>query len=291
MLHRKSFALGAMAALLVSIPACASDIVYPGGGTLAQIVDGGGTYTLITLVNLDTVAVPYSLYFYDDNGNPLTLTTTAGTGAVLTGTLSIGGSTIIQTNGGGGTVLQGYGVLVATSPSCFGFGSGGFCDVAGSAVFSIPLASGVVAQASCPLDTGIDYILELPFDETGDATSAQTGLALANSPLDAPYEPLKTTETAYVNVAFFDQNGNAIPTPPGQVDTTILPPGGHTAFMLDQTYPQIKGQRGTAVFTTLDANGYNYIVKVLGLRATPTTFTSITPIVPCFFSTSVGCQN
>lgn len=300
MSRRFKFLLIGVSALLISAPVYASDIVYPGGGTLTQIADGGGTSTIITLVNLDNVAVPYSLYFYSDAGTPLTLSTTAGTSAVISGVLPVGGSTILQTNGGGPTVNEGYGVLVATSPSCYGYGEPGYtglCQVAGSSVFTLPLSSGLLASASCPLDTGEDYIIALPFDETGDAVSAQTGVALANSVATEQVQgqPYGTGETAYINISFLDENGNAIPTPAGQVDTVILPFGQHTSFMLDSQYPQIIGQKGTVIFKGSDQYGNYYDVNVLGLRATSTQFTSITPMVPCNFTYSPtqgsGCTN
>lgn len=298
--------MGFAAALLLGFQgsASAADIVNQGGGTLAQIVDGGGTSTIITLVNLQSTStgaaatVPYTLYFYDNNGSPLFLSTTAGTGSVLSGTLPAGGSVEIQTNGGGSAVLEGYAVLSTTpfSATTTGLVSSVGVQIAGSVVFTIPLAGAPTAQASGPLDTGENYVIILPFDETGGPTSAQTGVAIANSPFDAKYEPLGTSETALVNVAFFDQNGNPIPTPPGVVNTKILPPGAHTSFMLDQAFPQVIGQKGTAVFTALDTAGNNYIVKVLGLRATKSTFTSITPIIPCIpelytNGTYYGCGN
>jgi len=307
------FAASLVAGVVVSVPAFASDIVYPGGGTLAQVVDGGGTNTIITLVNqqssnngsIVTGPTTYSLYFYDDNGNPLILSTTAGTGAFLTGTIPAGGATILQTNGGGSTVVEGYAVVVTSEFSesgTTGIVSSVGNQIAGSAVFTIPLSSGLLASASCPLDTGQDYIITLPFDETVDATSAQTGVALANSfsPSDVASDKNGVGATAYIHVAFYDQNGNAIPIPAGQVDTIILPFGAHTSFMLDTQYPQIIGQQGTVVFTGTDSVN-PYIIKVLGLRATPNMFTSITPIIPCnpyvypsgtaYAGQYGGCQN
>ena len=288
----------------VAAPAFAADLVVEGGGTLAQIVDGGGTNTIIPLVNLQAATISgaapasYTLYFFDDNGNPLFLNTTAGNGSTLTGTLPAGGIAIIQTNGNGSSVIEGYAVLSTTqfSETSTGIVTSLGTQIAGSAVFSIPLPGAPTAQASGPLDTGENFIIVLPFDETGDATSAQTGVAIANSPFDAKYEPGGAAETALVNVTFFDQNGNAIPTPSGVVNTKILAPGAHTSFMLDQAFPQVIGQKGTAVFTALDATGRNYIVKILGLRATPSTFTSITPIIPCIpetysNGTYYGCGN
>jgi len=281
-----------LGALVVSAPAFAADIVNPGGGTLAQIVDGGGTNTIITLVNQQspnngssyTGSTTYTLYFYDDNGNPLILSTTAGVGSSLPGSIPAGGTTIIQTNGGGPTVVQGYGVLV-TSPLVVSTATDILQSpgnqIAGSAVFTIPLSSGVLASASCPLDTGEDYIFTLPFDETGDATSAQTGVAIANShsPNDVAANG-GTGETAYIHVYLYDQNGSPIPTSGGAFDTIILGFGAHYSFLLDARYPQVVGQQGTIVLQGTDSVN-PYAIKVLGLRATATSYTSITPIVPC----------
>jgi len=291
--------VAAAAALLFAPVLHASDIVYPGGGTLTQVVDGGGANTIITLANLDTVIAAYTLSFYADNGTPMTLSTTAGTGSSLTGALPAHGSLIIQTNGGGATVISGYAVLTTGqfAQNSLGLVTSVGNQIAGSAVFSLGLASGVFAQASCPLDTGQDYIFMLPFDETGGATSARTGVALANSVADGAAQTNGANQTAYINVSFFDDSGNAIPVPALQVPVEILPYGQHESFMLDDKYPQIIGKKGTAVFTGADSSGTNpYIIKVLGLRATNTTFTSITPIVPCnpqVYNTGqyVGCGN
>ena len=221
----------------------ASDLVYPGGGVLAQIVDGGGTKTTITLINLDPTPAPYTLNFYDDNGNALSLTTTAGTGAVLSGTLNAGGSTIIQTNGTSKSISQGWALLVTNN------------TIAGSAVFGLPFNNNVFVEASCPLDTGVNSQFGLPFD----LATAVTGVALANT-----YQNMPLTVSVTVN----DLNGNKILT-----DTLTLPGYGHTSFMLTDKYPQLANQKGFVVFSG------GYYMNVLGLRATSTTFTSITPIV------------
>jgi len=247
MFPRASFALGAVAAFFsyvpLSAPAYASDIVYAGGGALSQIVDGGGTRTILTLVNVDSSAAPYTLYFYDDNGNPLTLSTTSGAPApLLSGTLNPNASVIIQTNGGGGTILQGWSLLITNN------------TIAGSAVFGITL-NGQFVQASCPLDTGQDDQFGLPFDHT----TSVTGVAIANSWLTTPLS---------VAVTVYNLSGAPILS-----DTITIPGSGHTSFMLTDRYPQLAGVQGFAVFTG------SYYMNVLGLRATTTTFTSVTPIV------------
>lgn len=279
MFQKFSLLLFGLAVALIPLPARASDIIYPGGGTLAQIIDGGGTNTIFTIANLDAITIPYTLSFYDDNGNPLTLSTTAGPpSSSLSGTLAAGASLIIQTNGGGSTVLSGYAIL-ATNLFTVDPNSGAIItlgnQIAGSAVFGLPLPSGTFAQANVPLDTGLDTIIEVPFDDSGDATSAVTGIALVNSFFDAPYQIVTGGGTATVATAFFGQNGPVFMAP------ITLKLGEHMSFLLDQKFPQLKGQKGVVRFKGTDAAGLPYAIKVLGVRATATTYTSIAPIVPC----------
>ena len=227
----------------------ASDWVQPGGGTFAQVADGGGARTTITLVNLDGVPAPYILNFFDESGNPMTLSTTSGQANSLTGTLPVNGSTIIQTSGAGTTQLVGYGVLVTQN------------TIAGSLVFGLQL--GVFTEASCPLDTGQDNFFGLPFDQT---TSTE-GIAIANGHGNGPVT---------VTVTFYDQTGTKIPT----ATTTILLGGTnpqHQSFLLPTRFPEANGKKGFVVFQ--GSSNFN----LLGLRATNTTLTSVTPIVPLGF--------
>src|SRR5208282_4427313 len=139
------------------------------------------------------------LYFYADSGAPVSFSTTQGTGSTLTGVLAIGGSTIIRTAGtcvppAGAVACQGYAVLVSEGSGCFE----GYCQVAGSAVFGIPLPGAPLAEASCPLDTGFDYIIAFPFDQT----TATTGVALANSIGDGQYQT-DGPQTANLAITFY----------------------------------------------------------------------------------------
>jgi hypothetical protein len=264
------------------VPAHASDVVYPGGGTLAQVVDGGGTYSIITLTNLDTVTASYTLYFIGDNGVGTFFSTTASSGpaAILSGSLPVGGSTIIQTNGGGGTIQQGYAAIITNY------------QIGGSVVFGLPLANLPLAEASCPMDTGFDYIIGIPFDQT----TASYGVALANSFGDGQYQSAGGN-TANLSIAFYDQNGvNFYST------NMQLPYLQHTAFMLNNQFPQTAGKMGTMVITSMDTSagavsvcgtgGCPYAVKALGLRANAagTTFTSVSPLIPCNYNGSY-CTN
>ena len=293
-LRRLSCVLTTVAALMIGVPAFASDVVYPGGGTLAQVVDGGGTYSVVTLVNLDTVAIPYNLYFYSDGGTPLTLSTTLGTNSFFSGVLPVGGSVIIHTNGTSNTISQGYAVVTSTSLNCYGYGTGdGSCQIAGSTVFGITLGSQVL-EASCPLDTGIDSIIAIPFD----STTANTGLAIANSLGDNAYQYIGKGDTASLAIAFYDQSGNNFYSTSMQLAT-----GQHTAFVLASQFPQTVGKTGIMVITALDQSatavstcgtgGCPYYVKALGLRVNlaGTTYTSVTPIIPCNYNSTYGCTN
>lgn len=296
MFRKLSLALCGLAVALIPLPALASDLVFPGGGTLAQIIDGGGTNTIFTIANLDAVTIPYTLSFFDDAGNPLTLSTTAGPpSSTLSGTLAPNASLIVQTNGGGNTVLSGYATL-ATNLFTVDPNSGSIItlgnQIAGSAVFGLPLPGVGFTQASVPLDTGFDSIISIPFDDSGDATSAVTGVALVNSFFDAPYQFVTGGGDATITVGFFGQSG-LVPLP-----SITLKLGQHMSFLLDQKFPQLKGQKGVVRFTGTAPGGIlPYAFKVLGVRATSTTYTSIAPLVPCNFkidpqtSQPLGCTN
>jgi hypothetical protein len=269
MLKKAPFALGAVAALSIFtlVPAFASDTVYPGGGTLAQVVDGGGTYSIITLINVDSVAIPYNLYFYADSGSALTLNTTIGSGSFFQGVLPVGGSTIIRTLDAGSSILQGYAVVTSQSLNCTANEEQGECQIAGSTVFGITL-NNTVLEASCPLDTGYDSLIAFPFD----STTANAGVAMANSFGD------QGSETANVAITFYDQSGNNFYSTSMQ-----LAFGQHTAFVLSTQFPQVAGHTGTMVIQALDSTGTYYPIKTLGLRVNlaGSTYTSITPVVPC----------
>lgn len=259
----------------------ASDLVYPGGGVLTHIVDGGGTQTTITLVNVDSLPAPYTLSFYGNDGNPVTFQTTAGpTSAPLSGTLNPNSSLIISTNGGSNTLTEGWGLLLTGQGGQTTTDTSGNVHyaVAGSAVFSLVLPGNPVADAQVPLDTGFDTIFELPFDYT----IAATGVAMANS---------DSNNQLTVNVKAYDLSGNPITLATGSL---TLPGLGHTSFMLTDKFPELNGKQGTVVFTGVgNADNQSGYFNVLGLRANlpNTSLSTVTPIVPCNYNTNSGCTN
>ena len=281
--RKRSFALAAVAALLALSPAVrASDVVNPGGGTLAQVVDGGGTYTIITLVNLDNVTIPYKIFFFADSGSALTLNTSAGTNSVFSGTLPVGGSTIIRTNGTDPGISQGYAVVTSASNGCYGYGQGdGNCQIGGNAVFGITL-NGQTLETTTPLDTGAASVFAIPFD----STTSNTGVAITNSVGDNAIQ-FAAAQAANLTFKFFDQSGVNFYT-----STMQLANGQHTAFLLASQFPQIAGQTGVMVIGAADASKNPYYIKALGLRLNlaGTTYTSIAPLVPCYWYPNRGCQ-
>ena len=76
------------AGLLLLSSLAFGEVVYSGYGLIAHIADGGGIQVEITLMNLDDTSSNYTLGYLDDNGQPLSLVTNAGTGNSITGTLA-----------------------------------------------------------------------------------------------------------------------------------------------------------------------------------------------------------
>jgi len=232
--------------LCAALPAFAADIVLQGGGTLAHIVGGGPWVTAVTLVNLTGGTVPYILHFIGDDGQPMTLATTAGNASELTGNLGSGASFIFETNGPtDGPVQQGW-AYVETEQDAW---------IAGSAVFRLTIPDSPIYEASLPLDTGIHKQFGLPFDHV-DAT---TGFAMANS---------FSNQAITVTLTFYDEFGTQFFS-----DTVNMAGLTHQAFMLPDRYPQVAGKRGLALVTS---NGF---INVVGLRARGGGFTTITPLV------------
>jgi hypothetical protein len=123
-------------------------------------------------------------------------------------------------------------------------------------------------------------------------------VALANSFGDGQYQYVGG-DPANLAIAFYDQSGNNF------YSTTMqLPYGQHTSFMLNSQFPQTAGKTGTMVITSTDTStnavtacgstGCPYAIKALGLRANNagTTFTSVTPLIPCNYSSAdESCTN
>jgi hypothetical protein len=218
-------------------------------GVIAQFVDGGSWKSIITLINIDTVPGSYTLRFYADNGSPMTIQTTDGTGTTLTGIIAGSGSHVIQTAGTSATLSQGWALLEV-----------GNRNIGGAAIFRQSIPGRPDFEASLPI---VSYVNASRYVLPMDNTTSTTGVAIAN--------PLSYT-TMTVFVTFRDEQGAQY-----LVDSFTLGKLAHTAFNLVDRYPASANKRGVVEFATS-----NLTLGVLGLRFGGQSFTSVLPLTPLF---------
>jgi hypothetical protein len=221
--------------------------VASGDQVFTHIADGDQWTTSFTLINIDTSPANYTLSFYDDNGNPLSLGISGlGTATDISGTLPVNGSVVYQTTGGVG-VLQGWAYLAYDHV------------IAGTAVFTRRLPGNAVDfEAAVPLESQFQDRFVIAFDNAG---GYYTGIALVNA---------SSGRTETVSVTFRDETGAAF-----LLDSFVMGPNTHTAFLVDDTYPATAGVRGVVEFSTNDSAAQ---LAGLGLRFNPTgSFTSTSP--------------
>ncbi len=153
--------------------------------TISHIADGAGWKTSIILVNTDTVPASYAINFWQDTGTPgsgSTAYTPPLTLGTASGTISVGGSTIIQTADADPTTITEGWAQVTSSQS-----------IGGTAIFR---ADTLGQEAAVPLLTSGGTRLEIPYQ-----AGLTLGVALANP---------SATQTANITEKVFDQNGNQL---------------------------------------------------------------------------------
>jgi len=226
-------------------PPTRDEVIFGGQGAVAQIADGDGWKTTITMVNLDPTIAPYTLTFYADNGSLLSLTTSLGTSATFSGSIPPNGSVTIATAGFQTALSQGWAAMSTSA------------RIGGTVYFQRVALGQPNYEASEPIDTELQNHFRLPFDHTnGNAT----GFAVLN-----PFSYTSIT----VFVIFRDPNGNQF-----LVDSFSLSPLQHAAFTLTQRYPQTVGLRGT-----VDVSTAALWLNVIGLHFGPSgVFSTIIPL-------------
>ena len=188
-------------------------------GALAQIADGGTLISGIFVLNTTATTANYSIQFYDDNGNSLTLPFATGSTSVLSGTLSPHGSVYIETTGADQTTVDGSGQITADT------------GVVVQALFR-NLVSGVYYEAAVPSTPGGKQIM-FPYDDTTFATNGQpfvTGIAIAN---------MDGGTAANVLCTAYGSDGTIVP---NAFPVPSLPANGHWA---GYQFPNLVGLRGT----------------------------------------------
>jgi hypothetical protein len=211
--------------LLLAAPLAAlspSDIV------LVHLADGLQWTTTFTVVNLDTAPASFTLYFYANDGTPLPMGiegVTTGTITQYQGNLGVNGSAVIQTTGG--PVLKKGGWARITSIQKLG----------AQAVFveRKVLSDGTTADYQAAVPAGqFSSAFRLAFDNTNQNF---TGVAIVNN---------DQVNSVTVNATFRDQTGAVIGVP-GQV--AVIKPYGHTAILLNHSFPITTGRIGSVDFT------------------------------------------
>jgi hypothetical protein len=214
-------------------------------GFISQIADGPDWQTTMILINTGSTDAPFSLQFTQPNGTPWNLPVAGAAGAAEYGdVIPVGGSRIIQTNGGG-SLIQGWG-RINTSGS-----------IAGTVIFRQHLSSTRDSDGAVPVQLNSLRHFVLPFDNTSGFITA---MALANQ------DP---SQAAVISVTLSDENGQILDN-----QTLTIPASGRMAFLLPSQFQKTVGIRGVAEFSTPSVN-----LSTLGLRVNPLgSFTSIDPL-------------
>ena len=220
----------------------------PATAVFSHIADGGGWQTALTLVNLDLVPADFTLKFWGDSGSPLA-PSLAGSGplSTLTGTLAVGGSQTIQTDGSstnGSPPATNTGWAQISSAQAIG----------GVAIFRSTTTG---QEAAVKLLNNGSARLLFPFDNNNGLA---TGIALA-APGAAASSPFTLR----------NQQGQTISTEP----PLSIPANGHAAFVLPARSTQPQDLRGVAEFNPSNASVFG-----LGIRANQGAFTSVEAVVP-----------
>src|SRR5579863_6173505 len=217
----------------------------PAARIISHMANGQGWKTTILLVNADTHTASFTLNFRADNGSPLILPLLEdGTTASVAGTIAPGQLRVIESNGLGSAISEGWAELVTSDA------------IGGTGIFTASATNLPPSEAAAELHSIGSTQLIIPFDNTSGALAFSTGIALANP----------SQQVAVAGVTFTDESGQNIPVARSQI---TVPGDGHAASVLSTDFPEVNGKRGTIQFhSNVDLFG-------LGIRFNGQAFTSI----------------
>ncbi len=208
--------------------------------TIPHIANGGGWKTTFLIVNTSAQAAQYTLRFWDENGNALTLPLGSdGTVPSVAGTLQAGGIRIIETTNIG-SLVTGWAELTGLTGA-----------IGGTAIFALQSPHQSDSEAAVPFSTAASTHLFMPYDYS---PGYSTAIALTNN----------GQSQATVTATFTDDDGNVLGS--GQI---IVPAHGHKSAVLLDVLHAIAGTRGSVSLTS------NAPVFGLGIRANGVAFTSL----------------
>jgi hypothetical protein len=194
--------------------------------TISHIADGGGWRSTVVLVNTDTVPAQYTVTFWNDAGLPYVPPLVSGSPS---GTIPVGGSTIIETADTAATLSEGWAEVTSSQAA------------GGTAIFRYDPSG---QEAAVPLLTSGGTELEIPY-QVGNGLSL--GVALANP---------SSSQTANITEVIRDEDGKQLSS-----RTLTLGPLNHMAF--NPTIPSNSTGGGVAEYDS------NVSIYGLGIRAAP----------------------
>src|ERR1035441_10385151 len=226
--------------------------LMPGDVSFAHIAVGGWWRTQFFLVNMSPNSIPYTLYFFNDNGAPMSLPIPITGGGYSWGTSFAG--TIAPNGENNFTATNLDPVNTQTGQAILSYNHS-FGDIGGFSVFQEVMTNGQIYEATVPV-SGTDSKLYLPFYHFEGYDS---GVALAN--------PSNTS--TYVTIQALNNSGSVVVT-----DSIWIPAYGHIAFDLLSRYPSLNNVRGSLYITS--SSGY---LSSVGLRFSPTGSYTTIPIM------------
>jgi len=207
------------------------------GGAIAHATYNGGFTSVFYIVNTGAASASFTLSFFDESGNPLTVplslpqTGATPTTSALTQNLAAGAMLVVET--------------VANDAAASVVGSAQLTTTGNVSGFEIFRWTTFGQEASVPLETRTPAGFVLVFDDTGGLT---TGVALSNVAASA----------ATVTAKIYDDAGVLL-----QTASINLAGRGHTSFLLPDSYSVTANKRGMVEFV-VPAGGK---INAVGLRA------------------------
>lgn len=238
-----------------------------GQGTFGQIAYGGCLQTTFTLVNMSADNANVGLYFYADNGSPLSAPV-QGVGNVSSYqfTIPVNGVRDVVLSSADGNTIQGW-ANMTTVGGVIVRGQGSFrCHNPGGPDFEavVPLTT-TSSPCILPFPPSPNPVILVPFDNTSYGNSGGqhlTAIALANT----------TNAPLSIPVEFDDELNNPLVT-----DTLNLAAMNHRAFETTTMYPAVVGKKG---ILRIKVSTLNLTVLALLFNNTATgAFTTIMPII------------
>src|SRR4051812_39550213 len=198
-----------------------------------HLATGGGWETVIVIVNMSNVSVPFSMNFFGEDGLPLAVSFR-----------DYPGSNVVTSSGATGNLPGNasfnFALFDSTPSTRIGWASLSYDStigrIGGYAIFRQRVAGRADYEALVPLSSYTDYRFYMPFD---NIQGFLTGMAIVNP---------SSNVTAHVTLTALDLGGVII-------DRVVLtlPPGNHTSFLLNDRFPQFANRLGT-LYVESDTN-------------------------------------